>query len=66
MVRELKIRAEVIDGEVYVNRDDVIKALDRNVILTMSIMAVTYVSAFTHALGKALPELGGEDHEKQS
>jgi hypothetical protein len=66
MIRELEIRAEVIDGEVYVNRDDVIRALDKNVILTMSIMAVRFVSSFTHALRKALPELGGEDHEKQS
>jgi len=64
-IRNLSIRAEVYNGEVYINRDDVIAELQRAVPNTLSIMAVKFVSAFCHALGIALPDMGGEDHEKQ-
>jgi len=59
--RILKIRAEVFDGEVYINRDDLIREMERTVPLTMSVMAVRFVAAFAHALKIALPDLGGRE-----
>lgn len=57
--RRLDIRAEVVNGEVYIHRDDLISALKWTVPLTMSVMAVRFVSAFAFALQIALPDLSG-------
>jgi hypothetical protein len=61
--RDLKIRAEVINGEVYVHRDDLIRQLEWTVPYTLSVMAVRFVSAFTHALRTALPDMNGQKKE---
>ena len=55
--RNLKIRAEVVNGEVYLNRDDLIEEINRVVPFTLSVMAVRFVAAFTHALSVGLPNI---------